>query len=153
MRLSTLPIMKGMNGGGIVMRRLATDSPARSAQEPPMSEGMTRLLPLVELSGSFNFIETEKRRTRSMRVRLFGRALAGQDRGVDSVHTLGLGLGRTGAGPGRIGEVFGGVADIQGLEPGSSPTSGTCFPCSEACGPLSVYKSPLWTPAGAHFWW
>ena len=51
----------------------------------------------------------------------------GRIQGVDGVHTLGLGLGRTGAGLGRIAEVFGGVADIQGLEPGSSPTSGTVF--------------------------
>jgi hypothetical protein len=30
---------------------------------------------------------------------------------------------------GRIGEVSAGVADFQGEAPGSSPTSGTCFPC------------------------
>jgi hypothetical protein len=37
---------------------------------------------------------------------------------------------------------------------GSSPTSGTCFPCSGACGPLNVYKSPFMGPCGAHFcWW
>ena len=30
--------------------------------------------------------------------------------------------------PGRIAEVFGGVANSQGLEPGSSPTSGTVLP-------------------------
>jgi hypothetical protein len=87
MRLSMLPTMKGMNGGGIVMRCLATDSPARSAQEPAMSEGMTRSLPKVELNGSFNFIETEKRRIRSMRVRLFGRSLVGTI-GVWTVSTL-----------------------------------------------------------------
>ncbi|BCW66785.1 hypothetical protein NicSoilB4_15480 [Arthrobacter sp. NicSoilB4] len=69
------------------MWRLATDSPARSAQEPAMSEGMTRLLPKVELNGSFNFIETEKRRTRSMRVRLFGRSLVGTI-GVWTVSTV-----------------------------------------------------------------
>jgi len=51
MRLSTLWNMKGMNEGGIVMRWLATDSPARSAQEATISEGMTRLLPLVESKG------------------------------------------------------------------------------------------------------
>ena len=55
-------------------------------------------------------------------------AEVGKKEGVHNVHTLGLGSGRTGAGPGRIAEVFGGVADIQGLEPGSSPTSGTVFP-------------------------
>jgi hypothetical protein len=48
--------------------------------------------------------------------------------GVHNVHTLGFGSGRIGAGLGRIAEVCGGVADIQGLEPGSSPTSGTAFP-------------------------
>ena len=61
-----------------------------------------------------------------------GGAEVGKKEGVHNVHTLGFGSGRTGAGLGRIAEVFGGVADIQGLEPGSSPTSGTCFPCSGA---------------------
>ena len=56
----------------------------------------------------------------------------GKKEGVHIVHTLGFGSGRTGAGLGRIGEVFGRVAEIQGPEPGSSPTSGTCFPCSGA---------------------
>ena len=47
--------------------------------------------------------------------------------GVHNVHTRGFGFGCTGAGPGRIGYVFGGVAVFQGLAPGSSPTSGTVF--------------------------
>jgi hypothetical protein len=47
---------------------------------------------------------------------------------VHNVHTLGFGSGRTGIGLGRIAEDFGGVAETQGLEPGSSPTSGTAFP-------------------------
>ena len=51
----------------------------------------------------------------------------GKKGGVHNVHTLGFGLGRTGAGLARITEVFGGAADLQGLEPGSSPTSGTVF--------------------------
>jgi hypothetical protein len=58
---------------------------------------------------------------------LVGGAEVGKKEGVHNVHTLGFGSGRTGAGLGRITEVFGGVADIQGLEPGSSPTSGTVF--------------------------
>ena len=52
----------------------------------------------------------------------------GSKGGVHKVHTLGFGSGRTGAGLGRIAEVCGGAAEIQGLEPGSSPTSGTVFP-------------------------
>jgi hypothetical protein len=52
----------------------------------------------------------------------------GQKEGVDSVHTLGFGLGRTGAELGRNADVFGKVAEIQGLECSSSPTSGTVFP-------------------------
>jgi hypothetical protein len=71
--------------------------------------------------------------------------------GVHCVHTLGLRLGHTDAGRSRIGDVFGGVADFQGPEPGSSPTSGTCFPCSGACGPLNVYKSPFMVPCGGSF--
>ena len=63
----------------------------------------------------------------------------GQKEGVHNVHTLCFGLRCTGVGLVRIGDVFGGVAGFQGLAPGSSPTSGTCFPCSEACGPLSVH--------------
>lgn len=47
--------------------------------------------------------------------------------GVDTVHTLPFGLGRTSAGLVRIGDVFGGVAESRGSEPGSSPTSGTTF--------------------------
>jgi hypothetical protein len=35
-----------------------------------------------------------------------------KEEGVHNVHTLGFGSGRTGAGPGRIAEVFGGVAEI-----------------------------------------
>ena len=49
--------------------------------------------------------------------------------GVHNVHTWGFGLGCTGIGRGRIVDVFGGVAGFRGLAPGSSPTSGTCFPC------------------------
>ena len=63
---------------------------------------------------------------------LVGCAEVGKSEGVHNVHTLGFGSGRTGAGLGRIGEVCGGVAGLQGLKPGSSPTSGTCFPCSGA---------------------
>ena len=57
----------------------------------------------------------------------------GQFRGVHIVHTSGVGLG-------RIPHVSAGVLCLQGLESGSSPTSGTCFPYSGACGPLSVHK-------------
>ena len=61
--------------------------------------------------------------------------------GVHNVHTLGFGPGRTRAGLGRIGEEFGGVADFQGLEPGSSPTSGTVFP--QVRGPFGAFF--VWT--------
>lgn len=40
-----------------------------------------------------------------------------------NVHTSGFEFGWTGLGRGCIGEVFGGVADFQGEEPGSSLTS------------------------------
>jgi hypothetical protein len=49
----------------------------------------------------------------------------GKKEGVHNVHTLGFGSGHTAVGLGRIAEVCGGVAEIHGLEPGSSPTLGT----------------------------
>ena len=82
--------------------------------------------------------------------RLVGTPKAGKNEGVHNVHTLGSGSVRMSAGLGRIAEVFGGVADFQGLEPGSSLTSGTCFPCSGACGPLRVHN--LFTDAGQLLW-
>jgi hypothetical protein len=51
--------------------------------------------------------------------------------GVHIVHTLAVGLGRTGVGLGRIPHVSGGVQRLQGLECSSSPTSGTHNPSSE----------------------
>ncbi|GAA3316098.1 hypothetical protein GCM10017710_26820 [Arthrobacter ramosus] len=46
-------------------------------------------------------------------------------RGVDTVNRFRFGLGRTSAGLGRIGYVFWSSQCLQGLECGSSPTSGT----------------------------
>jgi hypothetical protein len=54
-------------------------------------------------------------------------ALEWRNVGVDNVHTFRFGSGRTGAGLGRIAYVFGSSQCLQGLECGSSPTSGTVF--------------------------
>jgi hypothetical protein len=51
-----------------------------------------------------------------------------QERCVDNVNRFGLGLGRTGAGLARIGDVLWSSQHLQGPECGSSPTSGTVFP-------------------------
>jgi hypothetical protein len=51
--------------------------------------------------------------------------------GVDTVHTFGVGLGRTSVGSGRIPHVSAGAQCLQGLDSGSSPTSDTGFPTSE----------------------
>jgi hypothetical protein len=77
-----------------------------------------------------------------------------QKRGVDTVNTLGAGLGRTSAGLARIANVFGSSQRLQGRERGSSPTSGTCFPLSGACEPLTVHKLCWMGPFGGLFhWW
>ena len=60
--------------------------------------------------------------------------------GVDNVNTLGVGLALAGVGSGRIPHVSVRAQCLRGLECSSSPTSGTCFPCSGACEPLSVHK-------------
>lgn len=89
---------------------------------------MTRWLPLVESYGWVGFVNTEKNRTLPMRgAAVWGRPLEGEIGGVDSVHTLSHGLGRTGAGLARIPYVSAGAQCLQGLETGSSPTSGTVF--------------------------
>ncbi len=48
--------------------------------------------------------------------------------GVHNVHTLAVGLGRTGAGLGRTRHVFWSSQCFRGVEAGSSPTSGTVLP-------------------------
>jgi hypothetical protein len=67
------------------------------------------------------------------------------------VHTSGFGPGRSGAGLARLPHVSGTSQCLQGRECSSSPTSGTCFPCSGACEPLNVYKSPLMGPCRGPF--
>jgi hypothetical protein len=110
------------------VKSLATESPVRPAQKSRKTEGTTRSLPLVESDGRVNFVNTEKCRTLSMHgAAVGGRPLVGRIGGVDSVHTLGLGLGRTGAGLGRFPFVWAGGQCLQGSESGSSPTSGTVF--------------------------
>ena len=109
------------------------------AQDSATGAGRTRLQPQLNFSSRIKFLRAKKRRTLWMR----GAAVWGPGwgiGGVDSVQTLGLGLGRTGAGLGRIPYVSAGGPCLQGLEPGSSHTSGTCFPCSGAGGPLSVHN-------------
>ena len=70
---------------------------------------------------------------------VFGLSPQGKKAGVHNVHTPGFGPGRTGAGLCRIPYVSSGVQCLQGLEPGSSPTSGTVDPlvrgvsCFNAC--------------------
>ena len=71
---------------------------------------------------------------------------------MHNVHTLGFGFGCTGIGLVRIGDVFGGGADFQGLAPGSSPTSGTVFSLFK--GVLAsecAHFVHLWAPSGAFF--
>ncbi|WP_345046506.1 hypothetical protein [Arthrobacter methylotrophus] len=58
------------------------------------------------------------------------------ENGVHNVHTRGFGLGRT-------QHVFGSSQCFQGLEAGSSPTSGTVFPQVRGLfGPGLLTKSP-----------
>jgi hypothetical protein len=78
-------------------------------------------------------------------------AEAGNKESVHNVHTLGFGSGRTGAGLDRIADVIGGVAGSQGVEPGSSPTSGTAFPLVRGVFALTCRPSLWWRPSVARF--
>jgi len=64
---------------------------------------------------------------------------------VHIVHTLAFGSGRTPAGLARIAYVFGSSQWLQGLESGSSPTSGTRYPSSEG---FSLLMCVHWPYAG-----
>ncbi len=66
----------------------------------------------------------------------------GRTPGVDSVHTLGLGLGRTGAGLSRIADVFGGVADLQALSPVRVPLRAHVPPSQRPFCSLTVDSRP-----------
>ena len=89
--------------------------------------------PQLNFSSRIKFFRAKMRRTLSMRVRLFGGGLGGEDRGVCTLCTpWALDLVVLVAGLARTQHVSGGAQCFQGLEPGSSPTSGTCFPCSGA---------------------
>ena len=71
--------------------------------------------------------------------------------GVYNVHTLGFGLGRTGAGLGRIPHVFGSSQCLQGRECSSSPTSGTAYPLVRGVFALTCVQSLWWRPSDARF--
>ena len=128
--------MNDSKGGDIVMERLEAEHAVLHARDSATGTGGTRLQPPLYFSSWIKFFRA-KEASHPVDAgcgslgEAFSRARVG---GVDSVHTLGHGLGRTGAGLGRIPHVSAGVQCLQGLEPGSSPTSGTCFPCSGAFG-------------------
>ena len=118
------------------------------AQDSATGAGRTRLQPQLNFSSWIKFLRAKARRTLWMR----GAAVWGPGwgiGGVDSVHTLGLGLGRTGAGLGRIPYVSAGGPCLQGLEPGSSPTSGTCFPFRGWWASECAQSVHCWAPSGA----
>jgi hypothetical protein len=58
-------------------------------------------------------------------------AEAGNKESVHNVHTLGFGSGRTGAGLGRIAEVFGGATEFKGWNPVRVPPRAQHSPSSE----------------------
>lgn len=129
MRLSAVRTMKGLKGGGITMKTPATKSASRAARDSSNECGHDRLTTRMQLSGRINFLRTMKRHTPALRGAAVGvRPLMLRIWGVDSVHTFGFGLGCTSVGSGRIPHVSAGAQCLQGLECGSSPTSGTVFP-------------------------
>lgn len=81
-------------------------------------------------------------------------AEVGKKEGVHNVHTLGFGSCRTPAGLCRIAYVSAGVQCLQGLEPGSSPTSGTVFSLVRGLGAsdcANLLYGPLRGPIFC--WW
>ena len=110
------------------MESLEAEHAVLRARDSATGAGRIRVQLRSIFPGRVKFFRAKKRRPRSMRGEaVWGRPLVGRIGGVDSVHTLGLGLGRTGAGLARIPYVLAGAQCFRGLESGSSPTSGTVF--------------------------
>ena len=126
--------MNDSKGGDVVMERLEAEHAVLHARDSATGTGGTRLQPPLYFFSWIKFFRAKKRRTLSMRgAAVWGRPLVGRELGVWTVSTLWVtDWAGTGAGLGRIPHVSAGVQCLQGLEPGSSPTSGTCFPCSGA---------------------
>ena len=70
---------------------------------------------------------------------------------VDNVNSSGFGLGRTSVGLARIAYVFWTSHCLQGLECGSSPTSGTVDPLVRGVFALTCVQSLWWRPSDARF--
>ncbi len=86
---------------------------------------------------------------RNLHARLIRKGYKAKKRGVDSVNTISVGLGRTGAGLARTRHVFGSSQCFQGSECGSSPTSGTAFPLVRGVFALTCVQSLWWRPSDA----
>jgi hypothetical protein len=133
---------EGLKGGGFAMKTPRVKSAALPAQDSRNECGHDRVPTRVHPSGWINFLRTKKNHTSSMRGAAVGvRPLMRRIGGVDSVHTFGFGLGRTSVRSGRIPQVSGSSQFLQGLESGSSPTSGTVFPQVRGFRPLSAAKT------------
>ena len=138
MRLSDIRTMKGMKGGGIAMQSLETQCAVRAWRLVRRERGLDPVAVEVDLLRQEQVFQGEEApRPANAGCGLLGEAFARGNWGVDSVHTLGHGLGRTGAGLARIPHVSAGSQCLQGLEFGSSPTSGTVF--SHFSGYLGVF--------------
>ncbi len=115
---------------------------------PVTSAGATRSRPRPNLSGRIGFFTAKRRRALSVRgAAVSGRASGRQKRGCGQCPHLGLRLGPYNGRTGPDCAGFPRSQCLQGLESGSSPTSGTCFPRSEAlllsyCGQPAQFCGP-----------
>jgi hypothetical protein len=92
------------------MKTPRVKSAALPAQDSRNEWGHDRVPTRVHLSGWINFLRTKKNRTSSMRGAAVGvRPLNRRIGCVNSVHTFGLGLGRTSVRSGRIPHVSAGA--------------------------------------------
>jgi hypothetical protein len=120
--------MKGMRGGRIGMQSLETQCDVQACPDVRTGRVQEPLEAVIRIHQQAQVFQgKEAPHPVDAGCGSYGGGLGGENGGVDSVHTFGFEPGRTGAGLARIPYVSAGVRCFRGLEPGSSPTSGTVF--------------------------
>ena len=152
MGLSADRTMKGMKGGGIVMRSLETQCAVRACPGVRNERGQDQVAAAVDLPRQDQVFQGKEAPPRQCGVRLLGEVSGGENRGCGQCPRF---EPRTGPYRCRTGPdpcVSAGAQCFRGLESGSSPTSGTVWSLFRGLWASECAQTDhLLAPSGAFF--